>query len=409
VGITTVTEHAQNAPAGLDAGRAVSASGVTHAESELPDDEAEWTIVRHPSSPTSAPTTSPSAPARKGRRLLVGVGGVLVLAIALGAILLTGSNNKPAAAATVDGVAIPEAQLNSDLAAIASSPGYRCFLDAQNYEMTNGESQLFAGPKSVFDSFYLQTEIGHQVVFELAATKHVVVTPEQLTEARASLTSQITGVMSNAALSSGPLQNACGSHASDLASTVLASLPPSFLAKEVLFMATRDDLDLIESGVGDSPSDLKTFFDRHRSMFDMDCYLAASFPTLAAAQTVADTTSGVSFPTAAFGSGGGKQTCVTASTLAAALPASANLAGLGVGQVSPPFADNGHYLLLQITSQKPSSFNAVDEQVMQAVETNGSRPTQNALSALEGKASVWVNPRYGTWQSRYDGIVPPKA
>ena len=115
----------------------------------------------------------------------MGAGGslVLVLAITLGAILLTGSNNKPAAAATIDGVAISETELNSDLAAIASSPGYRCFLEAQNYELTNGYSH-FAEPRSVFDASYLQTEIGHQVVFALAATKHIAVTPEQLTEAR---------------------------------------------------------------------------------------------------------------------------------------------------------------------------------------------------------------------------------
>ena len=156
-----------------------------------------------------------------------------------------------------------------------SSPGYRCYLNAQNYELTNGESQLFAASKSAFDAFYLQTEIGHQVVFALATTKHIAVTPEQLTEARALLSSQITGVMNNGAMSSAPLQNACGSNASDSASTVLASIPPSFVANEVRFVATDDDLELIESGVGDSPSNLKTYFDQHRPMFDMDCYLAA--------------------------------------------------------------------------------------------------------------------------------------
>ena len=275
VGIAAAADHAQSDPAALEAARVESASAMAHAESELPDDEDEWTIVRQPSSPTP-PAASPSAPAGKGRRLLVGVGGslVLVVAIALGVILLTGSNNKPAAAATVDGDAISEAQLNSDLAAVASSAGYRCFLDAQNYEITNGESQLFAAPKSAFDAYYLQTEIGHQVVFAVAATKHIAVTPEQLTEARASLSSQITGVLGNAALSSAPLQNACGSQASDSASMVLASLPPSFVANEVRFVATDNDLELIESGVGDSPSELETYFDQHRSMFDMDCYLA---------------------------------------------------------------------------------------------------------------------------------------
>ena len=100
---------------------------------------------------------------------------------------------------------------------------------------------------------------------------------------------------------------------------------------------------------------------------------------------------------------------MTASTLAAALPASANFAGLGVDQVSPPFADNGQNLLLEITSQKPSSFNEVNAQVRQVLETNGSQPTQSALSALEDKASVWINPRYGTWQSRDGAVVPPKA
>ena len=48
---------------------------------------------------------------------------------------------------------------------------------------------------SAFVATYLDTEIGHQLVLQVADDRHVTVTPAQLADARTNLAGQITAVM----------------------------------------------------------------------------------------------------------------------------------------------------------------------------------------------------------------------
>jgi hypothetical protein len=84
------------------------------------------------------------------------------------------------------------------------------------------------------------------------------------------------------------------------------------------------------------------------------------------------------------------------------------VAGLAVGQLSQPVANNGSYLLLQVTSYLPAAFDAIVPAVRQAVLQAGSKPAGKELSALTRRASVSVDPRYGGWSGTGGiGIRPP--
>ena len=403
---------------GLVANGRIAAPVVTvddHVAVELPDDEPdeidESTIMRPEGAPAASPKRDAPRSGRTNRRLVVAgaVGLIVVVAIVLAAVLLTGSKSA-AAAATVDGVTIPESQFNSDLAAIKSSPTYQCYLNAQAYEQTNGESFLPNPSAPDFAAFLLQTEIGHQMVKTLAASKHIAVTPQQIDAARQELSSQITGVMSNSASNSAPRRDTCGSQTANPGGSILASLPSSYVHEQEEFVATDTDLQLTESGIGDRSTDLERYYSAHRSLFDLDCYTAAAYPSLAEAQTAyAQIQAGSSFSQVAFNGESGPQTCAIGSTIDAGLPASVDFASLTLNQVSQPFQNKSKYDLLQLKSQKANSFTTVQTQVTDAVQSLGQGSTQSALAALEHRAKVWVNPSYGTWQSQNAIVLPPRV
>ncbi len=133
---------------------------------------------------------------------------LLVLLILLGGGVAAAAFAVPTNAAIVNGVAISQDTLNSDISAIAGSPDYQCYLNSEDYLSSNGSQTSWlpgqrrrarartSGDNPTANSTrsspnYLDTEIGHQLVRQLAATRHVTVTPAQLTEARASLINQI--------------------------------------------------------------------------------------------------------------------------------------------------------------------------------------------------------------------------
>ena len=113
------------------------------------------------------------------KRLLV---LLLVLAGGLAAAALTVPTN----AADVNGTAISQQSLNSDVDARSpAARDYQCYLNSQAYLGSSGAQQLPAGGRgrpepgsgsiptatSAFVATYLDTEIGHQLVAKLAAQR----------------------------------------------------------------------------------------------------------------------------------------------------------------------------------------------------------------------------------------------
>ena len=339
----------------------------------------------------------------------------IVLLVLVGGGLAVAAFAVPTNAAVVNGSAISQGSFNSDVTAIAKSADYQCYLNSQEY-ISSGGGQLVpvtgAGtgqnpgdhPTATtgFAATYLDTEIGHEIVLQLAGQRHVTVTSADLVSARTALSNQISSVMGEVA------QTAQGTNPRFTCSVtgqpisgneVLASMPASFVNQEVQFVATVTALQEDLAGVGSSGGDLQRYYEAHASRFDTACFTVAVYQSEADANTAAaKVASGTPFSqVASQAQQGGPQGCIVLSDIAADLPSDPTLATLPNGTVSAPIDDNGTWLLLQITSRTPTSFARAQPSVSRAVQALGTKATQAALTAAERHASVSVDPRYGVW------------
>jgi len=336
--------------------------------------------------------------------LLVLAGGLVAAALAI-----------PTNAANVNGTTISQQTLNADVSAIAGSVAYQCYLNSQAYLASSGAQQLppVAGAgnqagggdptaNSAFVATYLDTEIGHQLVLQLAATHHVAVTPAQLADARTNLAGQITAVMTQilqTAEGQNPRYSCTVTGQALTGAEVLSTMPASFVDQQVQFVATASALQEDLARIGSSDADLEGYYARHRAEFDTTCFTAASFSTLTAAQEAA---AQVAFGTpfaqvAAKATQAGNLQCAPLVDITAQLPATAELGGLAVGAVSVPVNVNGAYYLLELTKRTPTPYAQVKAAVSQAVQQVGAKATQTAITAAERHATVKVDPRYGIW------------
>jgi hypothetical protein len=332
----------------------------------------------------------------------------------------------PSDAATVNGTTISQQDLNADVHAIAGSAYYQCYLNSQEYLSSQGSQQLppvvgagtgqYAGDHptatSAFTANYLSTEVGHQLVLQVAQERHVVVTPAELVTARANLTQHITGVMGQIlqVQQGQDVTYGCSLTGTPITGTqVLDSMPASFVDAQVQFVATATVLQEDLSGVGSTDADLQNYFDSHRAQFDTVCLTAAGYMTQSAAQAAAAQAAfGTPFATVAASANGGAQGCRLLPQYEAELPSNAGLGTLAVGAVSAPInVGTDQYVLLQITKRTPSTFSEAKAAVASVVQQKGAGAIQKALTADERRAGVSVNPQYGVWVSTNASVLPP--
>ncbi len=134
----------------------------------------------------------------------------LALLVLLAAGVAAAALSVPTNAVVVNGTAISQGSLNSDLTAIAASPSYQCYVNSQAYLSSNGQQELppvsGAGKSqdsdqhptatSSFTATYIDLTIQHELIVQLADRHHVEVTQADLTQARTGYTNQISQVMS---------------------------------------------------------------------------------------------------------------------------------------------------------------------------------------------------------------------
>ncbi len=352
---------------------------------------------------------------------------LLVLLIVLAGGVAAAALIVPTNAADVNGTSISQASLNSDVSAIAGSAYYQCYLNSQAYLSSSGGEQLppvtgagkgqdGAGDHptatSAFVATYLDTEVGHQLVLQLADARHVTVTPTQLTDARASLSGQISQVMSEV-LQTAQGQNvhySCSVTGQPLTGEeVLSTVPASFVDQQVQFVATASALQEDLAGVGSSATDLEGYFLRHPAEFDTACWTVGVYSSQSAAQaSAAEVAFGTPFSqVAAKATQGGPQTCEMLPIIASELPSTFKVASLPTGTVSAPIDDNGTYLLVQITSRTPTSYAKAAPVVAEVVQEAGAKATQAAITAAERHSAVRIDPRYGVWIAEQASVFTP--
>ena len=344
---------------------------------------------------------------------------LIVLLIVIAGGLAAAAFAVPSNAATVNGASISQQQSNSDLNAIAGSPEYQCFLNAQEAVATGGQSALpsitGAGQSdgsgshptvtTSFASTYLDTAIGHQLILELAAKRHLQVTAQEISTAHAALVNQVTAYLQEVSSSS---TFSCGSIT---AQAVLASMPGSFIASNVRFDATVGVLEENVAGIGSSDADLERYFNANAAQFDTACFTVAEYSSQSdAAAAVAQVAAGTPFAqVAAAATGGGPQGCDILYGVAAELPSGTNLESLPLNTVSSPIAENGSYLVIEITKRTPTRFAKAKPEVESAVQNAGATKARTEVDAAEKAADVWVNARYGTWVPAQSEILPPTS
>ncbi len=337
----------------------------------------------------------------------------LALLVLLAAGVAAAALSVPTNAVVVNGTAISQGSLNSDLTAIAASPSYQCYVNSQAYLSSNGQQQLppvsGAGKSqdsdqhptatSSFTATYIDLTIQHELILQLADRHQVEVTQADLTQARTGYTNQISQVMSEVQQTP-EAQNpryTCGSATALTGKQVLSTMPASFVDEQVQFVATTVGLEQELAGAGSSDAGLMAYFERHRSEFDTVCVTVASYASESDAKAAASqVAAGTPFPQVAQ-QAQPEQGCLNLFELSAQFPTSADVGSLPVGGLSAPIAVSSGYALVQVTSRTPSDFSAAKPFVTDAAQQAGENPAAAAVSAVQRHADVSVDPRYGVW------------
>jgi hypothetical protein len=168
----------------------------------------------------------------------------------------------------------------------------------------------------------------------------------------------------------------------------------------VQFVATASALQEDLAGVGSSEVNLQGYYEKHRAQFDTVCFNAAEYTDQASAQAAQ---AAVNFGTpfsqvASSATRSGTIPCTELVAVAGELGTSiSTLDGIAVGQASAPINVNGNYIVLELSKRTPTPYATAKPIVSQAVQQVGATATQSAITKAERRATVSVDPRYGTW------------
>jgi hypothetical protein len=344
---------------------------------------------------------------------------LLILLIVLAGGLAWASLSVPTNAASVNGSTISQSALASDVNAVAHSKLYDCFLNGEQLIATQGQDSVpdvdgaglqstdgpYTAVNTAFVSTFLNTEIGHDIVFQLAATRHLKATAGQLATARTELNNQVTSVLQELEEN----QIACpGATSSTTGADVLSTMPHAFVNDLVDFDATISLLEEDLSGVGSSTADLQRYFYEHNGEFENACFTVATYTSLADAQAaIAKVNAGTPFATVATAAGGGPQGCYIRYSIGSELPAGNGIDTLAVNTPSAAITEGTSYLVIEITKLTQTPFSTALAEVHSAVQSAGSVKARDVVTEAEQRATVAVDPRDGNWIPKDVAVVPP--
>jgi len=345
---------------------------------------------------------------------------LLSLVVVVAAVVAVAAFDVPSNAATVNGVGISRATLNSDLGVISATPTYQCYLAAslalrsQNLVSLPavGGSGLGQTVTTRFADYWLSTLVNDELIEQLAAARHLRVNAADLVAGRADLVNSISGTLTAVAQAAGqPAVCAPDGNA------VLRAVPADFADRLARAQAVGDVILANAAGYGLGAAQLSSFYATHRSDFDVICLSAIATASLASANALrAEIEGGASFPLvaeanstdAASAAQGGAIGCF-APTDPAYASVTHDVAGLAVGTVSAPQSSSGSYVLLEVTARRPTSLRAAGDSVRQAVLAAGATAAGKELQRSTKRATVTIDPRYGNWVGGTTIAVRPPA
>jgi len=326
---------------------------------------------------------------------------LVALLVAVGAAVGVAAYFVPSDAASVNGTAISRGSLNTDLAAIAGSTDYQCYLQAQLvlsgntstatglFPVTGAGKVTKAGSPPTYNNNFVRFWLGKMaddvLVSQLLAQRHITVTQADVAFATSSFSRQVTSVL-------GALESATGQSCGVSASQVLGSLPKSFVTEQIQAQAAQDVLSVHLAGFSLSTSALERYYHLHSSEFDTECISFVSYTSKDDASSASSQIKGGT-PIAKTGTvtqiGCGPEVLVTD------LPAS--VVKLPVGTLSQPVSEGTgtKYALLFVTARNPTPFGKVRTLVAQALLDSTTSKTTAVLTVAGAKADVTADPRYG--------------
>lgn len=350
------------------------------------------------------------------RRVFLPLALALLICLTVGLVLggAVASN-----AVVVNGTAISQSEVNHDLAAVANSPSYLCYLNANALIRSSGQFGLgsVAGSSSSSYSAGFVTNWLNQDVTNLIISHEVdslgltSASAENTAIAAQDLATSINSTMSQVA---GTRYQCVGT-----GTTVLSGLPASVSSKLIKAQSDSEVLLAHLGGIGLDQQSLQQFYNQSPSSFDTICISGILVANQATAATLrAQIEAGADFATVAA------QNSVDASkanggSLGCFAPTSANyqsvvkdVGSLNLGDLTQPLPSQGsQYVILKVTSRSSTPFTSIGSAVRQSALVKDATAASAAASSLVRSASVNLNPRYGTWHAtlRGTGIVPPAS
>jgi hypothetical protein len=171
-----------------------------------------------------------------------------------------------------------------------------------------------------------------------------------------------------------------------------SSFSPAF--RDVLVERLADQATITPAAV--PRSSLLSAYNQYKKYFFLQiCTVATSTFSAGQAATVA-----------ADGVPNGVPSCYTQAQLETQSAAFQNaVLGLGVGKVAPPIKTGYGYQVVKVVSRSNQAFTADLQRVLSLAIVAAQGGSDPVLGGLLGKASVQVNPAYGTWRSSQ--VMPP--
>ena len=339
----------------------------------------------------------------------------LALLVLLAAGVAAAALSVPTNAVVVNGTAISQGSLNSDLTAIAASPSYQCYVNSQAYLSSNGQQQLppvsGAGKSqdadqhptatSSFTATYIDLTIQHELIAAAGGSaprggdpgrpdpgSHRLHQPDQPGDERGPAD----------AGGAEPSLHLWQHDRRSPASRCCPPCPPAFVDEQVQFVATTVALEEKLAGAGSSDAGLMAYFERHRSEFDTVCVTVASYASESDAKAAASQVAARHAVPTGGPAGTGPAGLPEPVRALGAIPRERRMSGsLPVGGLSAPIPVSSGYVLVQVTSRTPSDFSAAKPFVTEAAQQAGENPAAAAVSAVQRHADVSVDPRYGVW------------
>jgi parvulin-like peptidyl-prolyl isomerase len=315
---------------------------------------------------------------------------VLVLAVGVLALAGAGCNATAPYAAKVNGATITQGDINSELVAIKSDPAYLNQIQSQ--------AQVTGAGQDSFDSSFVAQVLNRQIVFQLvhqeAARRGITISAQDLSLARADTASALGGA------------------------NILTGLPASYQDTLIRHSAEVTALEAALAHVDIRPAAMAQYYATHQQSFVQQCVSHILVSTQAdAAALRAQIVAGAPFAQVAQTQSQDQASAATGGQLGCG-PTGRFVTGFEqavdaspTGQLSQPVQTQFGWHLIEVTSRQPLSLTQAQPQIRAALLANAQRALTNTLQRDESRATVAVNPRYGTYETRgnQSGIVPPSA